>query len=376
MPNYNSQLSMTTALLSARRGPRKDDPTLREAIDAFIEHCRMEQKETSVRSIISVLRGGRQATKKAAGTPLARTHLGDLKTHRVTVEDLKVWFNQRHEGLGDDARKRGNTHLTQLICYCILRGWMDRGMFLARASVPASEKQRHWLTPETVAALVRAVEECEDERFDAYWRFSLRVDLETGIRPAEKQELAPGSLDVGTGKLHIAHGKGRGAGKARKVTVSGSFIAAWQEHIRTFGLRANHRMFFERALGKTDGVASAWRIENLQKPCSTGAFLTMYAAVTELAQSELDPAVAPMHAITPRVMRRTFACLNCIAHARHERGARDLMQLRDEMGHNSLEVTARYLSDVADYLARGNPRVGVWEMVERLTQPRSDVEAR
>jgi hypothetical protein len=64
---------------------------------------------------------------------------------------------------------------------------------------------------------------------------------------------------------------------------------------------------------------------------------------------------------------RPFACLNCIADSQHEPGARSVRELQDQMGHASLETTSLYLSDVASYLQRGAPRVGMTELVKRLT---------
>ena len=354
-------------LLSAKRGPKRDDPTLAEATDAYLDQYRMEQKASSVLSIASVLKGGEQATKKPAGTPLARTHLGPLKTHRVTPEELTAWFNDRHRGLAADTRKRGSSALTGLVIFCVSRGWMDIEMLHACVPVKAGPSPRPWLTPETVAALIEAVEATEDPRFDAYWRFSLRVDLETGIRPAEKRDLEPGDVDPGERVLHIRHGKGRGEGKPRKISVSDDFITAWRAHVERFDLRANHRVFFWRERGKTDGVEDAWRIEDRAQPCSTGAFRTTYRAVTEIARVELPWNLAPSFAVTPKVMRRTFACLNCIADSQHEPGARSVRELQDQMGHASLETTSLYLSDVASYLQRGAPRVGMTELVKRLT---------
>ena len=364
MPSFHDK---TLQLLSAKRGPKRLDPTMAAAVDAYIEQCRMAQKASSVPSTVSVLKGGQRATKRSAGTPLARSHLGELKTHRVSADDLVHWFNERHRGLAADTRKRGSSALRGLVYFCISRGWMGLEMLHACVRVEAGASTRHWLTPEAVAALIEALEATTDPRFDAYWRFSLRVDLETGIRPGEKQDLVPGDVDPGERVLHIRHGKGHGEGKPRKITVSDDFIAAWRVHAQQFELRADHRVFFRRERGKSDGVEDAWRIEDRALPCSKGAFRTTYRALTEIGRSELPWNLAPSFAITPKVMRRTFACLNCIAHARHEPGARDLRQLQAEMGHASLETTALYLSDVESYLQREAPRVSVTELVRRLT---------
>ena len=244
-------------MMAATRGPKKNDPTVANAVDAFLDHCRMEQTETSFRSMKSVLKGGEKATKKAAGTPLARSHLGQLKTHRATPEDLKRWFIQRHHGLSDDARKRGNAHLTGFIVFCIQRGWMNREAYLARAVVKAGDSPRPWLTPASVTALGEELEALNDPRFDAYWHFSLYVDLETGIRPAEKQDLLPGDLDVRERVLKIRRGKGKGEaklGRSRSTTTSswrGVVTLADSTSAETTGCSSN------AAMGRPAAVAAA-----------------------------------------------------------------------------------------------------------------------
>jgi len=43
-------------LLSAKRGPKRDDPTLAEAVDAYLDLYRAEQKASSLKSMVSASR--------------------------------------------------------------------------------------------------------------------------------------------------------------------------------------------------------------------------------------------------------------------------------------------------------------------------------
>jgi integrase len=51
------------------------------------------------------------------------------------------------------------------------------------------------------------------------------------------------------------------------------------------------------------------------------------------------------------VLRRTFACIQLIL-ARLGLGGLDLLELQEAMGHESLDTTRVYLSDVQDYLGQ------------------------
>ena len=78
----------------------------------------------------------------------------------------------------------------------------------------------------------------------------------------------------------------------------------------------------------------------------------------EQLEPQLAPAERPRHLITPRVLRRTYACLNVILHA-VGLGGLDLVSLHHAMGHERLDTTQVYLSDVADYLNRVRRPMGI-----------------
>jgi integrase len=367
MSPRRSKTDEIVALLTANRGSKKSDPTIAAAVEAFVEQERKSQKPASVRAIVSVLRGADRKTKDAKGTPLARTYLGQMKTGKVTVGDLNRFFNDRHRDLADSSRKRGMEHTGAFVRFCVKSGWMDRQMLNFITPIRVATKERPWLEPEVLAAIKREIEQSDDPRLDEYWRFSFYVDCETGLRPEEKQRLTPGSLNV---KLRVlwVRGKGGGDGKLRKITVSDRFIAYWIEHIERYDIRPNQAMFFERKWESTrglPGLAGEWIVESKARPCSEGAYLTMYGLITTFAQS-LDWQLAVSFSLTPTVMRRTFACLHTIAHARHVPGALDPHQLQMQMGHESANTTQLYRSDVEEYLQRDQARPGTDGLLEDL----------
>jgi site-specific recombinase XerD len=68
-----------------------------------------------------------------------------------------------------------------------------------------------------------------------------------------------------------------------------------------------------------------------------------------LAERELDAELIPHFVLTPKVMRRTFACTQLILHALNL-GGMDVRTLQKAMGHERLDTTQRYLADAEEYI--------------------------
>jgi integrase len=98
-----------------------------------------------------------------------------------------------------------------------------------------------------------------------------------------------------------------------------------------------------------------------------GSLATMYERINEVAET-LPFDRAPAFRITPREIRRTYACLHCIASAMNEPGALDIRSLQDAMGHDSLETTALYLADFENYLRRKLPRAAVDDLLDAIIE--------
>ena len=86
-------------------------------------------------------------------------------------------------------------------------------------------------------------------------------------------------------------------------------------------------------------------------------------------EGRLAPELRPPFALTPKVLRRTYACCNLILSELRGGGhGLDLRSLQEAMGHESLETTALYLSDVSSYLNRMRRPVSLVEAVASLTK--------
>lgn len=71
--------------------------------------------------------------------------------------------------------------------------------------------------------------------------------------------------------------------------------------------------------------------------------------IGELAEQQLESELAPRFALTPKVMRRTFACTQLILHSLHL-GGMDVLTLQTAMGHARLDTTQRYLAEAEEYV--------------------------
>jgi site-specific recombinase XerD len=71
--------------------------------------------------------------------------------------------------------------------------------------------------------------------------------------------------------------------------------------------------------------------------------------IEALAESELKPELIPHFALTPKVMRRTFACTQLVLHSLNL-GGMDIRTLQKAMGHERLDTTQRYLADADEYI--------------------------
>jgi integrase len=91
----------------------------------------------------------------------------------------------------------------------------------------------------------------------------------------------------------------------------------------------------------------------------------MTKRLMEIIQEELDPALWPTR-LSPHVLRHTYGCLNTIGSELNLDGALGLRSLQQAMAHESLETTAMYLGDVADFLAAYRTLAGVDQTVDGI----------
>lgn len=100
------------------------------------------------------------------------------------------------------------------------------------------------------------------------------------------------------------------------------------------------------------------RRHELDRPTSAQAVRKTLRRLQAQLEAQLPAAERPRHQITPKVLRRTYACLNVILHALGL-GGLDLVSLQGSMGHERLDTTQVYLADVADYLNRIRRPMGI-----------------
>lgn len=359
---------------------KRNIPTVAQAVERFINKHRAQR---GVREHISVLLGaqsGRVVGKKAAGTALAKSPLGPLRFDRVSGDEFAAWFHDRHpEHLAASTRKRGRSSLRQLLLYAIASGWADECVLAALPPVSASPPRREWLRPEQLVALDALVTE---EHFTSEQRFMWRCLTNTGLRTEELVRLKPESLNVIDGMLKV-RGKGRGDGKDRLVPISPTFRAEWQAYVLAHRLRPTSWLFPRTVVrflpGQRYGTERV--TTDASRHCTPKAARTVFVKLQELAEDavrdgRLAGELLPPFALTPKVLRRTYACCNLIASEVLGAGhGLDLRSLQEAMGHESLETTAIYLSDVASYLSRMRRPVSLVETAQRLTRPAGDESA-
>ncbi len=352
-------------------------PTVAKAIDDFLasRHRKRGDKE-----LVSTLRGARTnrvVGKSAAGPTLAHCELGPLRFDRVSGPEFAAWLRRRHpDHQAASTFKKGRSALRQLLLYAIAHHWADEAVLADLPSAHASPPRREWLRPEQVAALNPLVTE---EHLAPQQCFMWSCLLNTGLRPEELVRLQPRSLNALDGTLTVI-GKGRGDGKLRRVPLDPSFQRAFEEYVLAHKLRPESWLFPVMQVRFVPGerLDYVYEVADASHHCTTKAVRTAVAKVRELAEREvaarrMEPALLPSFSLTPKVLRRTYACTNLIASALIGASAgMDLRSLQEAMGHESLETTAIYLSDVAHYLTLHRRASNVAEVAARIAQLTSE----
>lgn len=352
--------------------PRSTIPTLREAVARFITTRRVRGLK-SIRDEVSALSGaatGRVTGCSASGPALAQSQLGDLRVDRVQPHELVEWFARRFpDTLAPATRKRGMSHLRQFVEYVVASGWAADELRQACMSMPDSNPRGEWLYPEETDAFSRAVAAADVDPFD---RFLYELVRDTGLRCEEACRVRFGDLDQRTSVL-VVIGKGRGDGKRREVPVSDAFIERWLEHAATHRIARNGYMLFSRpsTIGAGGDATAQVRGERRTRPMSSQAARKAFARLQDAVEAA-HPQLLLRFNLTPKVLRRTFACTHVILHELGL-GGLDLESLRQALGHASLETTQVYLADVASYLTSIRRPTSVGEGAASIVKYLSEV---
>ncbi len=355
-------------------------PTVATVIERFIA----SRQNQHVKEYICTLQGARSrhvTGKRAAGVTLARSQFGDLRFDRVEGHEFAAWLHQRHPRSSQAAStfKKGRSALCQLLKYAIANGWADATVLAALPKACASPPRGEWLRPEQVAALNALVSE---RHFTSHQCFMWSCLLNAGVRSDELVRLQPPILNAIDGTLQVI-GKGRGDGKLRSIPVSPEFQEEWSAYVREHAPRPTSWLFpvtqVRFVKGERFSYEHAIADESrhcTQKPVRTAVAKVRALAVQEVAKGRMDPSLVPSFALTPKVLRSTYACSNLILHSQLGPGfGLDLRSLQQAMGHESLDTTAMYLGDVADYLNRHRRTMSITDGVKRLAEQPSAASA-
>ena len=182
--------------------------------------------------------------------------------------------------------------------------------------MPAIDKKR--LLVLSADELQRVIKACNTPRDKAI----VLLIADSGIRRAEACTLNWGDIDIATGLVKIAKGKG---GKYRSVVIGATTRRALLAYRRTI----NHRE--DAPLIQT----------NKGTRLTPGGLRSAFLRIEQRAGVR----------VTPHALRRTFATLS-------RRAGMDLLELQALMGHASLDMTKRYIEMLEDDLLEAHREHG------------------
>lgn len=359
--------------------PKNQIPTVAQAVERFLNRSRTQKSVKEHRSVLQGPKTGKVVGRKAHGTALAKSTLGPLRFDRVSGDELVSWFFDRHpDGLAASTYKRGRSSLRQLLLYAIQSGWADDSVLAALPKVSASPARREWLRPEQVAAFSHVLEASglTDEQ-----RFMWSCLLNAGVRTEELVSLRADAMNASDCTLRVI-GKGRGDGKLRHVPLSENFRSEWQSYVVSHRIKPTGWLFPQSAprFQKGHVGVSERIIVDESRHCSSKAGRTALDKLVEavddtLTRGDFAPELRPSFSVTPKVLRRTYACSHLIMAATlgPEYGL-DIRSLQVAMGHESLETTAMYLQDVEAYLNRNRRPVNVSDGVAMVLAKQREVD--
>lgn len=352
------------------RPDKRNIPVLRVGIERYIEREETGGKK-DIDNTRSVLLGARKRVvgKAAAGPAFAQSEFGNIRMDRLEAHNFSRMFSLRlPEDLAPATRKRGMSDMSGLIEYGIAQGWLHEHVRTAVITIADSPPRHEWLHPEQVVALTDLI--YETDGFDDYQEFAWDTLLSLGVRPFEGVGLRRSALDPRERIVRVI-GKGRGAGKPRKIPVDDDYIERWDEHAEKHGVKRDGFMLYRRLYHvRGGGTPHIEIVVDKAKPTTEKALRGLFDRIQDAADTQLPRDLAPSFKLTPKVARRTFACTQLILH-RLALGGLDLHSLQMALGHASLETTRVYLADVAEYLNLVERPVNSIDGARRIVASRS-----
>lgn len=366
--------------VAAAAGPRvratikREIPTVSGGVDRYIDFLRARGYK-DIANVISVLKGsdGRRHGKPSMGREpaLAKSRIGNTPLYRTSESDFTLWFVGRCplDEMAPSTRKRIMIALRGYLDYCYQQGWIDASVLGAKQSLPESAPQTEWMTPEQLPPISELV--VSDTRFDDYERFEYDTLASTGLRSAEVVDLVTSDLSARSLVVIVRQGKGRGAGKQREVPVDEGYAQRWQEHVERHDIRPGAPIFFHRHQVPVGGRGGEMRWEANPKRRATPKVLRSMCAklndaiIDARRRSVLDAGDCPQFEITPKVLRKTFACNQYILE-RLGLGGLGIIELQTALGHANLETTRRYLATVDRWLNAKVERVNTVDAARQI----------
>lgn len=295
---------------------KRDIPTVAEAVDRFLISRQNQRGVKEYRCTLAGARSAAWSSRRPAGVPLARARLANTRVNDVAAHEFVAWLHERHpDSQAASTFKKGRAALSQFLKFAIANEWARDSVLAALPPASPSPDRREWLRPDQVAALDVLARSPD---FTSYQRLMWSCLLNTGVRPEELVGLKPEALNPLDGTLRVV-GKGRGDGKQRLIPVSRDFQAEYSEFVLAHSPRPASWIFPRMQVRFVPGerFSCEYQVADASVHCTPKAVRFAVAKVREaavdaVAKGKMAPELLPPFALTPKVLRRTYACTNLI----------------------------------------------------------------
>ncbi len=358
---------------------KREIPTVAQAVELFLASRQNQRGVKEYRCTLAGARSAARSSRRPAGIPLARMNFANTRISEVSAHEFVAWLHQRHpDTQAASTFKKGRAALSQLLKFAIANEWAGDSVIAALPPAHPSPDRREWLWPDQVAALDALV---RPPCFNPYQRLMWSCLLNAGLRPEELVGLKPEALNRMDGTLRVV-GKGRGDGKQRLIPVSVDLQEEFSAFVLAHSLAPGSWIFPRMQLRFVPGdrFSHEYEVADASLHCTPKAVRTAIAKVRDaaeeaVAKGKMAPDLLPPFALTPKVLRRTYACTNLIMGAELGPGhGLDIRSLQEALGHESLDTTAIYLSDVSAYLNRGRMIVSIGAGATELAHRRAEAQ--
>lgn len=265
--------------------------------------------------------------------------LGSMPVARLTVPDVQRWHREMAaSGKSVGSQRSAHRALRQALSYAVRAGYVSRNIAsIARAPKPGPTKEIDPLTPDQVAALLKAADG---------WRYEALayVLLGTGLRISEALGLTWGALDLDAGRLEVRGqvreyaGTGKEwepttkSGQNRTVAIGDTTVAKLRTHLKNM---AEERMSLGAGAPRDDDMVFPNEFHQLADRSNLARELKVIGA-----QAGID-------GVHPHRLRHTHVSLAIDAGVALE-------AISEQVGHSRINTTKDVYGKLQD---RGRRRV-------------------